>query len=67
MDHFLETITPRYLTVKQVAAMGFIPEGGLRHLIFSNPEFNRKVVKRLGKKVLIDLPAFYDFINAQHS
>jgi hypothetical protein len=58
-------ITPRYLTVKQVAQLGFIPEGGIRHLIFSSQEFNRKVVRRLGTKVLLDLQAFYDFIECE--
>jgi hypothetical protein len=47
--------------------MGFLPEGGIRHLIFSNEEFNQKVVRRLGKKILIDLQALYDFINKKKS
>lgn len=54
---------PKYLTVKQLAGMGFIPEGGIRHLIFSNSDFNSRVVRRLGKKILIDLQAFYEFID----
>ena len=53
----------KYLTVKQLAGMGFIPEGGIRHLIFSNPDFNNQVVRRLGKKILIDLQAFYRFVD----
>ena len=55
--------TPKYVTVKQLAAMRFFPEGGIRHLIFSSKEFNQKVVRRVGKKILIDLQALYDYID----
>lgn len=65
MQRIEAEIAPRYLTVKQVASMGFIPEGGIRHLIFSNADFNKRVVRRLGKKVLLDLQALYKFIDDQ--
>ncbi|MDP1607812.1 MAG: hypothetical protein Q8L98_00680 [Chlamydiales bacterium] len=58
---------PKYLTIKQwVAAYGFIPEGGIRHLIFSNDAFDKKVVKRIGSKILLDVHAFYEFIEEQN-
>ncbi len=39
------------------------PEGGLRHLIF-NAETNgfNKVVKRIGRRVLLDEAAFFQWI-----
>lgn len=59
---------PKYMTVKQwVKKFGFIPEGGVRHLIFSNDAFNKKVVKRLGSKILLDVQAIYDFIEEQNN
>jgi len=60
-------INPKYMTIKQwVATHGFIPEGGIRHLIFSNESFNQKVVKRIGKKILLDVEALYKFIEEQN-
>ena len=49
----------RYCTVKQFAGKGFITESGLRHLIFhaDTNGFN-KVIKRIGRKILIDVNAF---------
>jgi hypothetical protein len=50
------TAEARYMTVKQwVSTFGFIPEGGLRHLIFTNKDFERRVVKRLGRKIILDV------------
>ena len=61
------SIDPKYLTIKQwVDRFGFIPEGGIRHLIFSNDAFNRKVVKRVGSKILLDVEALYEFIEEQN-
>lgn len=42
------------------------PIGGLRHLIF-NAETNgfNKVVRRIGRRVLIDEDAFFEWINAE--
>ena len=54
------------MTVKTwVSTFDYIPEGGIRHLIFSNPSFNEKVIKRVGKKVLIDVEAMDLFISEQ--
>ena len=59
----MELIVPKYLTVKRFAAeYNFITEGGLRHLIFSNAIFNDKCVKRVGKKILLDVEAVFEFI-----
>lgn len=61
-----EVLATKYMTVKQwVSAFGFIPEGGIRHLIFSNKEFEEKVVKRLGRKILLDVQALENFIAEQ--
>ncbi len=58
----------KYMSVKQwVATHGYIPEGGIRHLIFSNPSFNQKVVKRIGKKCLLDTKALEIWIEEQNN
>lgn len=58
---------PKYMSVKKwVSTFGYIPEGGVRHLIFSNPIFNQRVVRRLGKKLLLDVQAFELWISEQH-
>ena len=43
------------------------PKGGLRHLIF-NAKSNGfdKVVKRAGRRVLIDEAAFFEWVNSQN-
>lgn len=56
---------PPYLSIKGLAKKGILTEGGIRHLIWSNPDFNAKVVRRLGKKILIKVEAFYQFIESQ--
>lgn len=56
-----------YLTVKQWAnEHKWPPIGGLRYLIF-NAEANgfNKVIKRVGRRVLIDEKAFFDWIDSQ--
>jgi hypothetical protein len=42
------------------------PIGGLRHLIF-NAETNgfNQVIRRIGRRVLIDEAAFFDWVNTQ--
>ena len=42
------------------------PIGGLRHLIFfaDTNGFN-KVIRRIGRRVLIDEAAFFDWVNSQ--
>lgn len=54
------TAQTTYYTVKQFATeKGFISESGLRYLIF-NADTNgfNNVIKRIGRKVLIDFNAF---------
>ena len=43
------------------------PVGGLRHLVF-HAEKNgfKKVIKRIGRKILIDEQAFFHWVNAQN-
>lgn len=44
-----------------------IPKGGVRHLVFTNKDnFNSKVVKKIGRKILFDELAFLNFID-EHS
>ena len=62
--NYLET---RLLTVAQfVEEHKFATHGGLRHVIF-NSENNgfKKVIKRLGRRVLIDENAFFEWVNEQ--
>lgn len=42
------------------------PSGGFRHLIFNAQKngFNR-VIKRVGRRILIDEKAFFEWINGQ--
>lgn len=63
------TLQTKYYTVKQFAKEeGFISESGLRYLIF-NADTNgfNKVIKRIGRKVLIDVQAFYEWVEEQNS
>lgn len=58
----------RLLTVNQfVEAHPFTTHGGLRHIIF-NAETNgfKKVIKRMGRKVLIDEKIFFQWVNEQN-
>lgn len=53
----------KYLTVKQTAqTFKCFSEGSLRHLLFSNTSFREKIVKKVGKKVLIDTEALMKWI-----
>lgn len=54
----------QFLTIKQLLERHqAIPEGGIRHLIFTNKDFCRLAVKKVGRKILIDEQAFLAFIN----
>ncbi len=55
----------RYLTVKQFVSLGIFPEGGIRHLLFTNEEFRKKVVRKIGKKILLNLEAIYEYLEEQ--
>lgn len=57
---------PKYMTVKQwTSTFGYFSEAGLRHLIFSNQSFNQTVVKRVGRKLLLDIQALENWIAKQ--
>ena len=60
--------TNNFLTLKQwLQRYQAIPEGGIRHLIFTNKDnFNNRVVKKLGRKILLDELAFLSYID-EHS
>lgn len=55
-----------YLSLKQwLNKYQAIPEGGIRHLIFTNKDnFTAKVVKKIGRKILLDEEAFLNYIDA---
>lgn len=58
---------PKYMSVPQwVKTFGYIPEGGIRHLIFSNESFNKRVVRRIGRKVLLDVQELQNWIEDQN-
>lgn len=54
-----------FVTIKQwLQKYPAIPEGGIRHLIFTNKDnFNTRVVKKIGRKILLDEQAFLNYIN----
>ncbi|NBV06697.1 MAG: hypothetical protein EBS06_05625 [Proteobacteria bacterium] len=57
----------RLLTVNQfIEAHPFMTSGGLRALIFQS-RFNdldkKKVIKRIGRKILLDEAAFFEWLN----
>jgi hypothetical protein len=45
----------------------FCSEASLRWQIFSNPEFCKACVRRLGKRILLDLDAFEAWLDQQGS
>lgn len=58
---------PRLFSVKQFSKEHpAFPEGGLRHLIF-NEHTNgfHKCVRRVGRRVLIDEEAFFEWVEEQ--
>lgn len=59
-------VQTKYYTVKQFATeKGFISESGLRYLIF-NSDTNgfAKVIKRIGKKILLSESAFMEWLES---
>lgn len=59
-------VTPPFLSIKQwVKTFGYIPEGGLRHLVYGNEEFRKKVVRKIGAKILLDVKAMEQWISQQ--
>jgi len=59
------TVEMEFIDVHCASQMLCIPESGIRHLIFSNEEFNNKVVRRIGRKVLLDREALRAFIQEE--
>ena len=55
-------------TVKKWTRISWPPEGGLRHLIFFAKENGcESVIRRVGRRVLIDEAAFFGWLNKQRS
>lgn len=59
-----ETISKSYLTKKQaIEKYSFLSENMLKNLLFKNfGDFRGKVVRRLGKRILLDERALLQFI-----
>jgi hypothetical protein len=59
-----ETISKSYLTKKQaIEKYSFLSENMLKNLLFKNiGDFRGKVVRRLGKRILLDEYALLQFI-----
>lgn len=67
MTNSSDTITPRLIPVPRWNDYhDWPPIGGLRHLIF-NSKTNGfdKVIKRCGRRVLIDEEQFFEWVNQQ--
>jgi len=61
--------TPKLLTIKKCVEHGIYPNvGGLRAIIF-NAETNgfNKVIRRINRRVFIDVEAFYTWVNEQNN
>ncbi len=60
------SLTPRnencLLSVTQFSVKHGWPVGGLRHLIFQNPRGFDRVVRRVGRKVLLDEMQFFQWV-----
>ena len=65
MTEALNRETPRLYTVKDFVKAGHYPnEGGLRGLIFyAYKNGFKKVIKRINRKIFIDVEAFYQWVN----
>lgn len=53
----------RLLSPNQLSLESGYPLGGLRHLIFTDPKGFNRVVRRIGRKVLLDVNAFHEWID----
>ena len=67
MSSTVHTFTTRLLTVKQwTETHAWPPEGGVRHLIFyAKSNGFDAVIRRVGRRVLIDEAAFFAWIDQQ--
>ena len=59
---------PRPVTIKQCVELGIYPnEGGLRSLIFyAQTNGFHKVIRKINRRVFIDVEAFYSWVNEQN-
>lgn len=65
----METQHPTFSTVKQFARKhsDAFSEGSLRWLIFSNPDFVKTAVRRLGRKVIINDGAALNWLDSKRA
>lgn len=56
-----------YLSVNEFSLKHFWPIGGLRNLIFKNPEGLEKAIRRVGRKVLIVESEFFKWVDEQNA
>lgn len=54
---------PRFYSVAKVSSLFDWGAGGIRHLILTDKKFNELCVRRVGKKVLIDVVAMEKWIS----
>ena len=54
-----------FRTIREAAETGFMTEAMIRWLIFSDKSFYEKCVRRVGRKVLIKMPDFYDYLDGK--
>jgi hypothetical protein len=52
------------LTVKDFSKKHNWPIGGLRHLLFQKPQGFEKVIRKVGRKVLLHETAFFQWVEA---
>jgi len=52
-----------YITIKQLAKMGYMTENAIRNLIWADSNFREKTVSKLKKKIFINLQAFYKYLD----
>lgn len=64
----IQNNTDRYIPVTQWNKYhSWPPQGGLRHLIFNAKENGfGSVIRRVGRRILIDEKAFFDWVDGQN-
>lgn len=66
-DEEITNVESRFMTIKQWCnKFSYFSEGGLRWLIFNNKDFEARVVRRVGKKIFLDVQAIDEWISEQH-
>lgn len=51
--------TRRLLTIRQFSETHGWPQGGLRHLVFYKPKGFKDVIRKVGRKVMLDEERFF--------